>query len=91
MVKGGALDKSKGIRVTLDNGVKIERPNLVPDVGVNNNGNYRYSGAIELTAKEIELLKVHIITNSQIGAFDRKEYVISGNDIKNSLPCLLTK
>lgn len=83
------LDKSKGISVTLDNGAKIERPDFVPQIGVNSYGDYRYSGVIELTAKEIELLKAHVITGSQIGANKRNEY--SEDKIKKSLPCLLTK
>ena len=89
-VNGKVLDKSKGLTFTLDNGVKIQRPDLLPKLGLNSYGDYMYSGTIELTNAEIELLKTHEIKSFQIGG---KEQNLRGpgEDIINSLPCLLTK
>ena len=90
IVSPGALDKTKGISFTLDNGIKIGEAAFEPKVNVNSYGDYSYSGVIELSDKDLELLKSHIITHIQVGAF-KKEVSYAGKKIHNALPCLMTK
>lgn len=89
-VSGGEPDETKGATITLDNGAKIERRDIKPGISVNSYGDYRYLAAIKLTDNELELLKEHIIVHVKVGAFS-KEIKDVGVNIKNALPCLLTK
>jgi len=82
-------DRTKGLTIYLDNGAKIERPDVAPKMDVTSGGLYRHECKIDITDKELELLKQHVIKNFRIGAWS--EDVVDGEFIKNALPCLLTK
>ncbi|HYD90710.1 MAG TPA: hypothetical protein VEA37_04385, partial [Flavobacterium sp.] len=85
------IDLTDGVIITLENGSKIIKPDLEAKVKpfVGTVSGYEYSVQVPLTDKDIQQLKSHKITGYQIGKF--KEAPGRIEEIKNALPCLLTK
>ena len=91
-VEGSSLSlvsNAKGLILLLENGFKIEKPDIEIGIDVHPlmKGYYQYIAFFELNSSDIELLTKNKITDSRIYVID--SHLIHTKDLKEYLKCLL--
>jgi len=88
---GASLDTATGVTLHFDNGAKITRPSVKPSIDVTSIGTYTYRASVLLTDKEFELVKNNAIVEYKVGPYQETMDSNEWAEIKNALPCLLSK
>ena len=76
-----------GVYLSLENGIKISKPNVKISIDANTN-NYRYSCFFPLTPNDIKLLKKYKITDKRLYIYDGSVNDDSANYIRGYINCL---